>query len=553
MPEDTKKCTKCLNSLPVDKFRKKKRRPGQKHGLTARCIDCLNKSARERYHARKAAAQKNVSRRKEKNNLQPDHKVCSNCLKELPFDAFFPCCKEPTSAWHYDSKCKECKKLTYKKYSKSDYTRPSSLKIEHKLIESKRKKVKDGKIRTAIGHKSFSIGIKDVRRILEECNMKCSVTGVELLDTMSDPLSPSIDRIDNARGYEPNNIRIVALTYSLCRNKWDDIDACAAIYGLNTENNQDWGWAEHETIKQRTKSAINGIYTNPGSLRKYKFNLIESDIRQTILDHSSDGILRCGLSGVPLDNRISGPLAPSIDRINSRRGYKSDNIRITARCINLAKWKWDDNIFLDAVDKIRDAQSDLYNVGKLKLFGDEISRKRDIIKGIGAKPTRSVRPQKCEIKLIDNQEAKLFYDMYHYMGGVPASYNIGVFAYGNLSACLSIRKPSGINCKDDWEISRMARNPAIKIHGIWSYLMKWIKSNKLINGSLITFSDNRLFDGKVYEHMRMQKIKDVPPTYCWMRNGIRYHRRRDQSESELISNGYKKVHDIGKKKWQIVI
>ena len=58
----------------------------------------------------------------------------------------------------------------------------------------------------------------------------CAATGVKLVhDITSNPLQPSVDRINCSRGYELGNIRIVACTYNLMRRTWDDKVVIEAI------------------------------------------------------------------------------------------------------------------------------------------------------------------------------------------------------------------------------------------------------------------------------------------------------------------------------------
>lgn len=64
-------------------------------------------------------------------------------------------------------------------------------------------------------------------QVIELCApMTCSVTGLPLLwkwdGTGKNPWAPSIDRIDNSRGYTPDNIRVVCWIFNLSKSTWDD-------------------------------------------------------------------------------------------------------------------------------------------------------------------------------------------------------------------------------------------------------------------------------------------------------------------------------------------
>ena len=205
----------------------------------------------------------------------------------------------------------------------------------------------------------------------------------------------------------------------------------------------------------------------------------------------------------------------------------------------------------------------------IMIYEDEWLKRKDCIKHLilnklGCNLVKfKLRPSQCTIKLLNNKDIKLFYEKYHYQGYAISTHNIGVFHKDKLIACMSIKRPTRQN-SGDWEISRMACSYDYRIHGIWSYLIKWIISNKLLSGKLITFSDNRLMIGKVYELMGFKNIGDIKPDYYWVKGNKRYHKsalrkRGIEKQSGLTETnlrtmqGYNKIYDLGKIKWEIVI
>lgn len=173
-----------------------------------------------------------------------------------------------------------------------------------------------------------------------------------------------------------------------------------------------------------------------------------------------------------------------------------------------------------------------------------------------------IRPQKCNICLIEPNTANEFYLFNHYLGACRATYHIGIYYDGPLIACMSIRKP--VRQSDgDWEIARMARRSDVFVHGLWSYVLKWIIRKNLITGKLITFSDNRIHDGKVYSAMGLKFEYELRHDYYWVKDGIRYNKSslrkksyedQGKTETELReAQGYHKIWDMGKKKWSVVL
>lgn len=169
-----------------------------------------------------------------------------------------------------------------------------------------------------------------------------------------------------------------------------------------------------------------------------------------------------------------------------------------------------------------------------------------------------IRPSKCEIKIISSQEADLFYDQFHYIGKCRPKLNYGVFYDLKLIAAISFSCPTR-QSKYQWELVRMTSNPKFKVHGIWSKLFrKFIVENQPT--SIVSFSDNRLFSGGVYEKMGFKFDGDVSPDYYWVKQQRRFHKSalRKTDREKLIgltetqlreSQGYKKIWDLGKKRW----
>ncbi|HED37608.1 MAG TPA: hypothetical protein ENI76_05110 [Ignavibacteria bacterium] len=105
----------------------------------------------------------------------------------------------------------------------------------------------------------------------------------------------------------------------------------------------------------------------------------------------------------------------------------------------------------------------------------------------------------------------------------------------------------------------MSSDSKHRVHGIWSKLLKmFIKEYS--PSSIVSFSDNRLFSGKVYEKLSFKYDGIIPPDYYWAKGMIRRHKsglRKTDSEKltgkteiELrTAQGYERIWDLGKKRW----
>jgi hypothetical protein len=105
----------------------------------------------------------------------------------------------------------------------------------------------------------------------------------------------------------------------------------------------------------------------------------------------------------------------------------------------------------------------------------------------------------------------------------------------------------------------MVGNSAYRVHGIWSKLMlEFIKDKNPFD--CVSFSDNRLFDGGVYEKIGFMHDGDIGADYYWTKDRKKHHKsglRKQKHEmasglTETIlreNQGYKRVFDLGKKRW----
>jgi hypothetical protein len=198
-------------------------------------------------------------------------------------------------------------------------------------------------------------------------------------------------------------------------------------------------------------------------------------------------------------------------------------------------------------------------------FEDELKYKSYICKSImmhklgETKSQITLRPQKCKIELSQEKLVSSLYDREHLQGSVQARYHISIKYEEEIVAAMSIRRPCRQN-SGDWEIARMVCNRNYKIHGLWSFVWKWVLENLPIKGRIVTFSDNRYSFGNVYSNINFKFDGFVDINYYWMKDGIRYNkqslrktrdeRQNKKTETQLRqAEGYSKVYDLGKIRW----
>lgn len=199
----------------------------------------------------------------------------------------------------------------------------------------------------------------------------------------------------------------------------------------------------------------------------------------------------------------------------------------------------------------------------ISIFEDEWIKKRDIISSIlrnrlGVFSSTTLRASKIEIRKISSVIANNFLDKHHYIGKSKSKVYYGAFHGDTIVSCASFSNPTR-QSSYQWELQRMASNGSYKIHGIWSRILKhFFKENG--NTSIVSFSDNRLFSGKVYEKLGFKLDGEIRPDYYWVKGSRRYHKSglRKTPEEKLsgktesvlrTEQGYRKIYDLGKKRW----
>lgn len=121
--------------------------------------------------------------------------------------------------------------------------------------------------------------------------------------------------------------------------------------------------------------------------------------------------------------------------------------------------------------------------------------------------------------------------------------------------CMSFKTPTR-QSKHPWELVRIASNPKYRVHGIWSKIIRQFK-NEYQPKSIVSFSDNRLFSGKVYEKLGFKFDGCVRQDYYWVKGQRRFHKSAlrkkpgDQGTEYQVrqAQGYIRVWDLGKKRW----
>lgn len=122
--------------------------------------------------------------------------------------------------------------------------------------------------------------------------------------------------------------------------------------------------------------------------------------------------------------------------------------------------------------------------------------------------------RKCELRKVSNTDARAFYDRYHPQGGAGHGEHYGLFWKDKLVACMRFNlgandRGAGAGSRT-WTLGRYATR--ITVAGAASRLFKAFV-NEFKPQEVKSFSDNRYFEGGMYEQLGFSLEADVAPDY----------------------------------------
>jgi hypothetical protein len=172
--------------------------------------------------------------------------------------------------------------------------------------------------------------------------------------------------------------------------------------------------------------------------------------------------------------------------------------------------------------------------------------------------------RKTKLREIDKQEANEFLSCYHLQGKCRGnSINIGLYYKDELVQVMTFGKPR-YNKKYDWELLRLCSKKGFIVVGGANKIFSYFIKNYC--GSIISYCDISKFDGKVYEKLGFNLLRQTQPTKHWFNSKTNEHithklllqRGYDQlfntnygkgtsNEKLMLKNGFLDVYDCGQK------
>ena len=183
------------------------------------------------------------------------------------------------------------------------------------------------------------------------------------------------------------------------------------------------------------------------------------------------------------------------------------------------------------------------NINLITVWEDDWIYKNDIIKSVLLNRLNLIETRiyarKCNISILNNEETDIFLRENHLQGSCKSSIRIGLRMNDDIVCVATFNKNN-----TEYILNRFCSKINISVIGGFSKILKYFINLKLTK-QIITYSDNMIFDGNIYQHNGFILVNDSYPTYTLLVNRKRTHRLSIKSNI----NDYPKIYNSGLKKW----
>ena len=206
----------------------------------------------------------------------------------------------------------------------------------------------------------------------------------------------------------------------------------------------------------------------------------------------------------------------------------------------------------------------------LTVWEDDWRDKRPVVESmlihkLGLSSAPRVGARQCSVFNVDADEARGFLDAHHIQGaGHSGSIRIALGHPGHGLVAVSVWRRDG-------QVAYLGRYAtSMMVPGGMGRLLaagrQWARDQGLTK--ILTFSDNSVSDGDLYERLGFSAEAEIPPDYSYLVGATRKHKfgyrlsrfrsdpdliyREGLTERELAElNGFARVFDSGKTRWSI--
>ena len=191
----------------------------------------------------------------------------------------------------------------------------------------------------------------------------------------------------------------------------------------------------------------------------------------------------------------------------------------------------------------------------IHVFEDDWLYKKEIVKSMIASRLgvykEKIFARKCQIKEIEKDQAKIFFDKNHLQGFAYGDLYLGLMFNDELIQCICINKKGWHD--GNVELTRMVTKLNTQVIGGFSKLMKHI-SDYIEYKSITSYVYKAWFNGKGYIESGFKIVKENNPSYSYVVNGRRVHKshfRKDKIK-KMFERGELKFYDSNKTEHEIM-
>lgn len=185
----------------------------------------------------------------------------------------------------------------------------------------------------------------------------------------------------------------------------------------------------------------------------------------------------------------------------------------------------------------------------IHVFEDDWLERKEIVKSMIASRLgiykEKIFARKCQIKEIEKDQAKIFFDENHLQGFAYGDLYLGLMFNDELIQCICINKKGWHD--GNVELTRMVTKLNTQVVGGFSKLMKHI-SDYIEYKSITSYVYKAWFNGKGYIESGFKIVKENNPSYSYVVNGRRVHKshfRKDKIK-KMFERGELKFYDSDK-------
>lgn len=213
-----------------------------------------------------------------------------------------------------------------------------------------------------------------------------------------------------------------------------------------------------------------------------------------------------------------------------------------------------------------------HGISLIHIFENEWRDKPEIVKSIiqnklgDSNQLKKFHARKGNIREVPIKDKDAFLTENHLQGPDKSTIKLGLYMEEKLVSLMTFRKSSRFDKTTDWEMVRFCNQLNTVIPGGASKLLThFIKTYAPV--SIVSYSDRRYFDGKLYLNLGFKFISNSPPSYHYLSKDYKYlmnrmtfqkHKQKDKlthfdsnlSEWENMKrNGFDRIWDCGHSKW----